>query len=148
MEIKKIEFYDYDKAIEYTWKYEKPKYVSNMEKEKIFYENFSKYNLLDGTITYYGAFENDKIIGIIGYHQNKVLFIYSDDLMIQNELLISILAARENVPFPIIFEIIIMEIAFELIREAGLRIPSPIGPTIRNCWSPSSWSSSCKCWYC
>lgn len=91
MEIKKIEFYDYDKAIEYTWKYEKPKYVSNMEKEKIFYENFSKYNLLDGTITYYGAFENDKIIGIIGYHQNKILFIYSDDLIIQNELLISIL---------------------------------------------------------
>lgn len=91
MEIKKIEFYDYDKAIEYTWKYEKPKYVSNMEKEKIFYENFIKYNLLDGTITYYGAFENDKIIGIIGYHQNKILFIYSDDLIIQNELLISIL---------------------------------------------------------
>ena len=23
-----------------------------------------------------------------------------------------------------------MEIAFELIREAGLRVPSPIGPTI------------------
>ncbi len=59
--------------------------------KKKFYENFSKYNLLDGTITYYGAFENDKIIGIIGYHQNKILFIYSDDLIIQNELLISIL---------------------------------------------------------
>lgn len=33
-------------------------------------------------------------------------------------------------PFPIIFEILFMEIAFELIREAGLRVPSPIGPTI------------------
>ena len=33
-------------------------------------------------------------------------------------------------PFPIIFEILIMEISFELIREAGLRVPSPIGPTI------------------
>nr|WP_243467533.1 spore germination protein [Acetivibrio straminisolvens] len=27
-------------------------------------------------------------------------------------------------------EIIIMEFAFELIREAGLRVPSPIGPTL------------------
>ncbi len=45
-------------------------------------------------------------------------------------LLYSILASRENVPFPIIVEILIMEISFELIREAGLRVPSPIGPTI------------------
>ena len=45
-------------------------------------------------------------------------------------LLYSILASRENVPFPIIFEILLMEISFELIREAGLRVPSPIGPTI------------------
>ena len=52
-------------------------------------------------------------------------------------LLYSILAARENVPFPIILEILLMEISFELIREAGLRVPSPIGPTIRNCGSIS-----------
>ena len=45
-------------------------------------------------------------------------------------LLYSILASRENVPFPIILEILLMEISFELIREAGLRVPSPIGPTI------------------
>ena len=42
----------------------------------------------------------------------------------------SILAARENVPFPVIFELLVMEISFELIREAGLRVPSPVGPTI------------------
>lgn len=45
-------------------------------------------------------------------------------------LLYSILASRENVPFPIILEILLMEISFELIREAGLRVPSAIGPTI------------------
>ncbi|MGN1351573.1 MAG: spore germination protein [Clostridia bacterium] len=39
-------------------------------------------------------------------------------------------SARNSVPFPIIVEILIMEISFELIREAGLRIPTPIGPTI------------------
>lgn len=50
--------------------------------------------------------------------------------ILPTELLYSILDARETVPFPVIFEIIIMEISFELIREAGLRVPSPIGPTI------------------
>lgn len=50
--------------------------------------------------------------------------------ILPTELLFSILASRENVPFPIIFELLIMEISFELIREAGLRVPSPIGSTI------------------
>lgn len=50
--------------------------------------------------------------------------------LLPTELLFSILASRENVPFPVIFEILVMEISFELIREAGLRVPSPIGPTI------------------
>lgn len=45
-------------------------------------------------------------------------------------LLYSILASRENVPFPIILEILLMEISFELIREAVLRVPSAIGSTI------------------
>ena len=50
--------------------------------------------------------------------------------LLPTELLFSILASRENVPFPVIFEILVMEISFELIREAGLRVPSPVGPTI------------------
>jgi len=50
--------------------------------------------------------------------------------LLPTELLFSILSSRENVPFPVIFEILLMEISFELIREAGLRVPSPIGPTI------------------
>ena len=50
--------------------------------------------------------------------------------LLPTELLFSLLASRENVPFSIIFEILVMEISFELIREAGLRVPSPIGPTI------------------
>ena len=59
-------------------------------------------------------------IAITSFHQE----------FIPTELLFSILASRSNVPFPILFEILIMEISFELIREAGLRVPSPIGPTI------------------
>ena len=71
-------------------------------------------------------------IAITSFHQE----------FIPTELLFSILASRSNVPFPILFEILIMEISFELIREAGLRVPSPIGPTIgivgRNSIRPSS----------
>lgn len=54
--------------------------------------------------------------------------------LLPTELLFTIAASRNTVPFPIIFEILLMEISFELIREAGLRVPTPIGPTIRNCW--------------
>lgn len=50
--------------------------------------------------------------------------------IIPTELLFSILSSRQSVPFPIIVEILIMEISFEIIREAGLRVPSPIGPTL------------------
>ncbi|WP_409343076.1 spore germination protein [Paenibacillus sp. MBLB4367] len=45
-------------------------------------------------------------------------------------LLTTVAASRENVPFPAIVEALIMEISFEGLREAGLRIPKTIGQTI------------------
>ena len=62
--------------------------------------------------------------------------------LIPTELLFAIVASRESVPFPIILEILVMEGAFELIREASLRVPSPLGPTIRYCWSFNCGTSS------
>lgn len=50
--------------------------------------------------------------------------------LIPTELLYTIISSRELVPFPILFEILVMEISFELIREASIRVPSPVGPTI------------------
>jgi len=47
--------------------------------------------------------------------------------LIPTYLLYSISAARENVPFPSIIELLLMDISFEMIREAGLRMPSAIG---------------------
>lgn len=58
--------------------------------------------------------------------------------LLPTELLFTIAAARNTVPFPVIFEILLMEFSFELIREAGLRVPTPIGPTIRNSWCLNS----------
>lgn len=59
-------------------------------------------------------------VAITSFHQE----------FIPTELLFAIVASRASVPFSIIFEIIIMELSFELIREAGLRVPTPVGPTI------------------
>lgn len=59
-------------------------------------------------------------IAITNFHQE----------MIPTDLLIAIEASREKVPFPSLVEILVMEISFELIREAGIRIPGPIGPTL------------------
>lgn len=50
--------------------------------------------------------------------------------MIPIDLLLAIAASRDRVPLPLFLEVILMEIAFELIREAGIRIPDPLGPTI------------------
>lgn len=50
--------------------------------------------------------------------------------LVPTYLLYSISAARENVPFPSVLELILMDISFELVREAGLRMPSPIGSTL------------------
>lgn len=50
--------------------------------------------------------------------------------MIPTYLLYSISAARENVPFPSVIELLLMEFAFEVIREASIRAPGPIGSTL------------------
>lgn len=50
--------------------------------------------------------------------------------MIPTELLLAIAGNREKVPFPSLIEVVLMEISFELIREAGLRIPGVMGSTI------------------
>ena len=50
--------------------------------------------------------------------------------MIPTELLLSIARAKEQVPFPTILEVLMMEVSFELIREGGIRVPSVIGQTL------------------
>lgn len=50
--------------------------------------------------------------------------------LIPTDLIFAIAAGRKAIPFPVIFEILLMELSFELIREASLRIPSPMGSTI------------------
>ena len=50
--------------------------------------------------------------------------------MIPVKLALSIIAAKENVPFPTLAEVLAMLLAFEVLQEAGLRLPSSIGQTV------------------
>ncbi|REE81024.1 spore germination protein KA [Paenibacillus taihuensis] len=50
--------------------------------------------------------------------------------MIPTALALTIASGREVVPFPVILEALMLEIAFELMREAGLRMPKPIGQAV------------------
>jgi spore germination protein KA len=59
-------------------------------------------------------------IAITTYHQE----------MIPTTLLISLGGQREGVPFPAIVEAILMEINFEILREAGIRMPKAVGSAI------------------
>jgi len=56
-------------------------------------------------------------IAITTFHQS----------MLPPALLISLAAQREGVPFPAFAEALIMEITFEILREAGIRMPRSIG---------------------
>lgn len=50
--------------------------------------------------------------------------------MLPAELAFSIVASREEVPFPMFVEVFILLVAFELLLEAGLRLPKAIGQTV------------------
>jgi len=50
--------------------------------------------------------------------------------IIPTKLMYAIASARSMVTFPIVVEVLIMEFLFELLREAGIRLPGPLGNTI------------------
>ncbi|QQK79397.1 spore germination protein [Salicibibacter cibi] len=50
--------------------------------------------------------------------------------IIPSEMISGMSASREVVPFPVGMEIFIMIILFEIVREAGIRMPQPIGQAV------------------
>jgi spore germination protein KA len=50
--------------------------------------------------------------------------------MLPTPLVLAIAAQREGVPFPAVFEALLMEVAFEILREAAVRLPKIYGPAI------------------
>lgn len=50
--------------------------------------------------------------------------------LIPTVLLLAVLNAREGIPLPAFFEALLMEFFFELMREAGVRLPRPVGSAV------------------
>lgn len=50
--------------------------------------------------------------------------------MIPTRLLLSIVESKQSVPFPTIFEVLFLLMAFEILQEAGLQLPQSIGQTV------------------
>lgn len=50
--------------------------------------------------------------------------------LIPTKLVLTIIETRTGVPFPSIIEVLIMELSIEILREAGIRLPKPIGPAM------------------
>ncbi|WP_338543061.1 spore germination protein [Paenibacillus tundrae] len=97
------------------------------------------FSLMQSSEDYYQRFHSASFIRII-----RLLFAFFAFLLpsvyvavttfhpeiIPTNLLITIASARENIPFPALVEAFIMEITFEGLREAGIRIPKPLGQTV------------------
>ncbi len=59
-------------------------------------------------------------VSLVSYHQE----------LIPTPLLLTFAAAREGTPFPAVLEALAMGVMFELLREAGIRLPRQIGTAV------------------
>ncbi|MFC5447721.1 spore germination protein [Paenibacillus aestuarii] len=50
--------------------------------------------------------------------------------LLPSSLLISLAAQREGIPFPAFIEAVVMEVTFEILREAGVRLPKTVGQAV------------------
>ncbi|WP_372632714.1 spore germination protein [Cohnella sp.] len=59
-------------------------------------------------------------VAILTFHQE----------MIPTALLLSVAQSREEIPFPALVEAFLMEVTFEALREAGVRLPKQVGAAV------------------
>ncbi len=88
---------------------------------------------------YYQRWEIMSFIRIIRYIAGFIAFtlpglyiaatLYNPS-MLPTELVLAMAGARQKVPLPTVVEIVILELIFEALREAGTRIPASIGSTL------------------
>jgi spore germination protein KA len=88
---------------------------------------------------YYSRFMSGSFFRIIRYFafiislvlpSIYVMLVSFHQEMIPTGLALTIASGREVVPFPVLIEALMMEVAFELMREAGLRMPKPVGQAV------------------
>ncbi len=97
------------------------------------------YEMMTASEDYYGRYMISSAIRLLRYLFLLIAIFFPSiyiavttfhqELMPTN-LLFSVAASRENVPFPAIVEVFLMEISFEALREAGVRLPKPVGQAV------------------
>jgi spore germination protein KA len=98
-------------------------YVEYFQASEDYYDNFV-FASLNRVLRWIGFFLSTSVpaiyISLSTFHQE----------MMPTPLAISISAAREGVPLPTVVEAVLMLIVFAILREAGIRLPKPIGQAI------------------
>ena len=97
--------------------------VENFQANEDYYNNyiFSTINRLIRGFTSVTSIAIPAIfLSVVTYHQE----------MLATPLLLSIYASRQNVPVPTSLSLFIMLFIFDILREAGTRMPAPIGQTV------------------
>ncbi|WP_010271614.1 spore germination protein [Paenibacillus senegalensis] len=88
-----------------------------------YYERFplgTFFRLLRLAAMFLATFLPSLYISLVSFHPG----------LIPPEMIMSIVASRQGVPFPVLIEALIMEVSLEILREASLRLPKGIGQVI------------------
>jgi spore germination protein KA len=97
-----------------------PEYMISSEDYYIHFIPASLFRMLRFTAFILALLMPSLYVSLISFHHE----------MIPTPLLLTIAATRQNVPFPAFLEALILESTFELLREAGLRLPRAVGPAV------------------
>jgi spore germination protein KA len=98
-------------------------FIEHFQVNEDYYNNFifSSFNRIVRNIGFLLATSVPAIyVALTTFHQE----------MIPTPLLLSIYSAREGVPFPTVLEAMLMLLTFEILREAGVRLPKYIGQAV------------------
>lgn len=98
-------------------------FVENFQSNDDYYKNYaiaSFYRVLRYMSFVITCLAPSIYLSMVTYHQE----------LIPTNLLYSIMAARSSIPFPTIFELMLMLLVFETLIEASRRLPPNIGPTV------------------
>ncbi|MBQ8004104.1 MAG: spore germination protein [Oscillospiraceae bacterium] len=98
-------------------------FLENFQANEDYYENhlFASFTRILRFVSFFAAVSLPALyIALISYHKE----------MIPENLLISIAKSRAEVPFPAAVEMVLLLLLFDLLREAGVRLPKAIGVTV------------------
>ncbi|QHQ62397.1 spore germination protein [Anaerocolumna sedimenticola] len=89
-------------------------------------DSYSRWEVATFTriLRYFGAFLSIALPGLY------IAVINYNAEVLTSAMALSFAAARDGVPFSVLFEVVMMEVAFQMLLEAGIRLPGPMGSTL------------------